>query len=212
MYDDTPLDEAFWSRYRNFKVSLLLLHLGKAPQVIWGSNLGPTLLSGTELPERGAPCLRPARLLLAADTLDRLEPRQETRRRYRISPTSTCIGRPMSTATCLPLSTRPSVRARSIFPVSSWFRDAGEYLDMLAAANVFFAPRRAEGIGMSFLEAMAMGLCVVAPRGPTMSEYIENGRNGSCTILITPGSGFLPRPGDRGGRPRLLRARPARLA
>jgi hypothetical protein len=31
---------------------------------------------------------------------------------------------------------------------------------------------------MSFLEAMAMGLCVVAPRAPTMSEYIEDGVNG----------------------------------
>jgi glycosyltransferase involved in cell wall biosynthesis len=31
---------------------------------------------------------------------------------------------------------------------------------------------------MSFLEAMAMGLCVVAPNAPTMNEYIQNGVNG----------------------------------
>ena len=31
---------------------------------------------------------------------------------------------------------------------------------------------------MSFIEAMSMGLCVVAPRAPTMSEYIEDGVTG----------------------------------
>ena len=62
--------------------------------------------------------------------------------------------------------------------VSSWFHDSGEYYSTLSRSNVFFASRIAEGIGMSFLEAMAMGLCVVAPRAPTMSEYIQDGVNG----------------------------------
>jgi hypothetical protein len=31
---------------------------------------------------------------------------------------------------------------------------------------------------MSFLEAMAMGKCVVAPNRPTMNDYIRTGHNG----------------------------------
>ena len=62
--------------------------------------------------------------------------------------------------------------------VTSWFDNAIEYQATLLKHNVFFAPRRLEGIGMAFLEAMASGLCVVAPNAPTMNEYISNGTNG----------------------------------
>ncbi len=55
--------------------------------------------------------------------------------------------------------------------------------ETLCAANVFFASRLEEGIGMSFLEALARGQCVLAPDTPTMSEYITNGVNG---ILYDP--------------------------
>jgi len=61
---------------------------------------------------------------------------------------------------------------------SEWFSDKMEYLDLVKESSVFFVPRKYEGIGMAFLEAMAMGKCVVAPDYPTMNEYIENGRNG----------------------------------
>lgn len=53
-----------------------------------------------------------------------------------------------------------------------------EYLRSLAGSNVYVAPRRHEGIGMAFLEAMAMGMCVVAENHPTANEYILSGRNG----------------------------------
>ena len=62
--------------------------------------------------------------------------------------------------------------------VTQWFEDAKRYTDILHENNVFFAPRALEGIGMAFLEAMACGLCVVAPDAPTMNEYIANGTNG----------------------------------
>ena len=62
--------------------------------------------------------------------------------------------------------------------VSQWTGERKDYLDLLSESNVFFAPRTLEGIGMSFIEAMAMGLCVVAPNAPTMNEYIENGVTG----------------------------------
>ena len=81
--------------------------------------------------------------------------------------------------------------------VSSWFADASQYRSQLAEANVFFASRVAEGIGMSFIEAMAMGLCVVSPSAPTMSEYIEDGVSG---LLYDPN---LPGPLDFSRAPAL---------
>ena len=42
----------------------------------------------------------------------------------------------------------------------------------------FSLPRPAEGIGHSFIEAMALGHCVVAADRPTMNEYIRDGVNG----------------------------------
>jgi glycosyltransferase involved in cell wall biosynthesis len=61
---------------------------------------------------------------------------------------------------------------------SSWTGDHDQYMDRLSESNVFFASRAAEGIGMSFLEAMSIGLCVVAPNAPTMNEYLQDGVNG----------------------------------
>ena len=62
--------------------------------------------------------------------------------------------------------------------VSEWFPSKDKYLDSLKDFNVYFSPRLYEGIGMSFLEAMAMGKCVVAPNHPTMNEYIVHGETG----------------------------------
>ena len=49
---------------------------------------------------------------------------------------------------------------------------------LLDRTQIVFAPRLLEGVGLSFLEAMARGSAVVAPDSPTMSEYIHSGRNG----------------------------------
>jgi len=73
---------------------------------------------------------------------------------------------------------------------SSWLPDKSQFRELLEGANVYFAPRREEGIGLSFLEAMAMGQCVVAADRPTMNEYVEHGVNG---LLYDPDS---PRPLD----------------
>ncbi|GGJ39520.1 glycosyltransferase family 4 protein [Neoroseomonas lacus] len=67
---------------------------------------------------------------------------------------------------------------------SDWSADGGTFATALTGANVFFAPRPLEGIGMAFLEAMARGLCVVARDAPTMNEYLSHGRNG---LLYGPG-------------------------
>lgn len=60
---------------------------------------------------------------------------------------------------------------------SHWL-DRCDYLQTLAQFNVFIAPRRHEGIGLSFLEAMAMGMCVLAENESTANEYIVSGKNG----------------------------------
>lgn len=61
-----------------------------------------------------------------------------------------------------------------------------EHLELLSGCNVFLAPRQLEGIGMTFLEAMAMGLAVVAPDRPTMNEYIKHGVNGYLYDPLKP--------------------------
>jgi glycosyltransferase involved in cell wall biosynthesis len=61
---------------------------------------------------------------------------------------------------------------------SRWFEQPSDYAVLLQRFQIYFAPRRFEGIGMSFLEAMALGMAVVAPNNPTMNEYLVSGHNG----------------------------------
>ena len=68
--------------------------------------------------------------------------------------------------------------------VSSWFEDPSELDEIMSQANVYFAPRLSEGIGMGFLEAMASGMMVVANDASTHNEYIANWHSG---ILYTTG-------------------------
>ena len=58
------------------------------------------------------------------------------------------------------------------------FMRRSEFLSITNESNIFVAPRSAEGVGMSFLEAMARGAAVFAYDGPTMNEYIQSCRNG----------------------------------
>ena len=61
---------------------------------------------------------------------------------------------------------------------SEWFENSNDYKKCVLESAIYIAPREYEGIGMGFLEAMAMGRCVIAPNYPTMNEYIEDGVNG----------------------------------
>ncbi len=74
---------------------------------------------------------------------------------------------------------------KNAITISNWFEKREDYFAALNRANVFFSPRRYEGIGMSFLEALARGMVVVAPDCPTMNEYIRHGVNG---LLYNPSS------------------------
>ena len=68
---------------------------------------------------------------------------------------------------------------------SGFLQDA-EYRKILEEPGVYIAPRLKEGIGMSFLEQMAMGKCVIAHRDSTMDEYITDGENGLLFDMRNP--------------------------
>ncbi len=53
-----------------------------------------------------------------------------------------------------------------------------DYLNLVKSAGIFIAPRKKEGIGLSFIEAMSLGLIVVSYNEGTMNEYIRHGVNG----------------------------------
>lgn len=69
---------------------------------------------------------------------------------------------------------------------SHWFESQDDYSKAVSECDIFMAPRLYEGIGMAFLEAMAMGLCVVAPNHETMNEYIVDGSDGLLYDPKTP--------------------------
>ena len=76
--------------------------------------------------------------------------------------------------------------ARHSIRITEWFASREHAAADLRQHNVYFAPRLREGIGMSFLEAMAMGFLVVGPDHPTMNEYIFSGVNGLLYDPLQP--------------------------
>lgn len=83
-----------------------------------------------------------------------------------------------------------SIKEDCIF--SEWYEDKEMMLRDMEKCAIYIAPRFYEGIGMSFLEAMAMGRCVVAANNPTMNEYITHSKNGILFDMdsITPIESF----------------------
>jgi glycosyltransferase involved in cell wall biosynthesis len=57
--------------------------------------------------------------------------------------------------------------------------------EILAAADVFVFPSLYEGLGGALIEAMALGLPIVASDLPAIREVVEDGRN---AVLVPPGS------------------------
>lgn len=73
---------------------------------------------------------------------------------------------------------KPSKKLSGIISYSSWYNEKDDMLEDIKESAYYIAPRKYEGIGMSFLEAMALGKCVVSPNNPTMNEYITHGKTG----------------------------------
>jgi len=82
----------------------------------------------------------------------------------------------------------PTEREQEIYniKVSNWFHDKDELDSAISACNIYFAPRMSEGIGMSFLEAMARGMLVIANDMPTHNEYMSNWVNGVLYDMTNP--------------------------
>ena len=80
----------------------------------------------------------------------------------------------------------PSASWNEKISYSDWFEHRNDMLLKMQESAIYVAPRVYEGIGMSFLEAMAMGRCVISPDNPTMNEYIENGKTGILYDLSNP--------------------------
>ncbi len=69
---------------------------------------------------------------------------------------------------------------------SRWLEKKSKIDEILKKCALYFAPRDVEGIGLSFLEAMAMGKAVIAPNNPTMNEYIIHNKTGYLYDLNNP--------------------------
>ncbi len=76
--------------------------------------------------------------------------------------------------------------------LSGWM-EREQYFAILERCDLYIAPRKVEGIGQSYLEAMAMGIAVAAFDGPTMNEYIRHGENGYLFTIPPSGSVDLSR-------------------
>ena len=61
--------------------------------------------------------------------------------------------------------------------LDEWLSDS-LYEEKVRESDFYFAPRFKEGIGFSYLKAMAVGTPVIAYDAATMNEYIKNGLNG----------------------------------
>jgi len=69
---------------------------------------------------------------------------------------------------------------------SDWFETKEEMQQKIQECDIYIAPRQYEGIGLSFLEAMAMGKAVIAVNNPTMNEYITDGKTGYLYEMENP--------------------------
>lgn len=58
------------------------------------------------------------------------------------------------------------------------FLPKSEYLNLFKRCNVFIAPRKKEGIGITIVEAIAKGMFIVGYNDSTMNEYILNEKIG----------------------------------
>ncbi len=82
--------------------------------------------------------------------------------------------------------TEPPVEWQDKITYSEWFDNKEDMIKCYSSAAIYFAPRVYEGIGMSFLEAMAAGRCVIAPNTSTMNEYIHHGMTGYLYDIDNP--------------------------
>merc|ERR1712127_467540 len=62
--------------------------------------------------------------------------------------------------------------------INKKFLPKNEYLDIFEKCNIFIAPRKKEGIGLTIVEAISKGMFIVGYDDATMNEYISDSRIG----------------------------------
>ena len=72
----------------------------------------------------------------------------------------------------------PNLKEHKIKRIDKKFLSKKEYLKLFKMCNVFVAPRKKEGIGMSIVEAISKGIFLVGYNDSTMNEYISNNKVG----------------------------------
>ncbi len=70
--------------------------------------------------------------------------------------------------------------------ITSWFENKSDLLDILDTTKYYIAPRKQEGIGLSYLDAMSRGCVIIAHNDCTMNEYIIDGYNGYLIDFDNP--------------------------
>ena len=70
--------------------------------------------------------------------------------------------------------------------ITSWFEDKNDLIKILQNSKYYIAPRKQEGIGLSFLDAMSYGSVIIANNDCTMNEYIKDGYNGYLINFDNP--------------------------
>lgn len=61
-----------------------------------------------------------------------------------------------------------------------------DFFRLTEPANIVLAPRTSEGIGLTFIEALARGCAVFGFNAATMNEYIQHGQTGYLFSMTTP--------------------------
>jgi len=173
MYDECPLDLQFWNAYQGFKVLCFSQSLATLLEP-WGFDC---------LRVTYRPTVPPHQAHFEHGLRGFFWPRTKTLDWRHIGP---LIGSTAFRSFHLHTADTPS---QAVLPTkeqvpageweqTGWFESSEDYREALARVNVFFAPRRQEGIGMAVLEALALGQCVLAPDEPTANEYIRSGTDG----------------------------------
>ena len=62
--------------------------------------------------------------------------------------------------------------------INKKFLPKNEYLDIFEKCNIFIAPRKKEGIGLTIVEAISKGMFIVGYDDATMNEYISDDKIG----------------------------------
>jgi glycosyltransferase involved in cell wall biosynthesis len=70
------------------------------------------------------------------------------------------------------------IKTYKINLVEADFLPSEKYLEYVQRCNIFVAPRKKEGIGMSFIEALSMGKVVIGYDDATLNEYITHDTDG----------------------------------